>query len=116
MRGIENFFYNDKFYSDIEEFMLDLEIDEETIEDAADFYRCKFGQLEPLFVLDADWILERIDEERFSENQNDKEYKKIEEALSQIDFAKVNEKIPQMWYESYEKFEITKADLYEALN
>lgn len=110
-----NFFYNDQFYSDIEEFMIDLEIDEESIESMPDVYRCKKAQEEPLFVLNADWILERIDEDRFSENNNEREFQKIEEALKLIDFAKVNEKIPKLWYESYEKFEITKADLYEAL-
>ena len=95
--------------------MIDLEIDEESIESMPDFYKCKKAQLEPLVVIDAEWILERIDEERFSENNNEKEYDKIKEALSIIDFSKVNEKIPKLWYESYEKFEITKADLYEHL-
>ncbi len=111
----KNFFYEDKFYSDIEEFMIDLEIDEESIESAHDFYRCKKAQLEPLVVFDAEWILERIDEERFSENNNEREYEKVKEALSLIDFSKVNEKIPKLYYESYEKFEITKADLYQNL-
>jgi len=112
---MENFFYAGKFYSDIEELMEDLEIDEETIESMPDFYQCKKGKLEPLVELDAEWILERIDEERFSEDNNEREYERINEALSSVDFAKVNEKIPKMWYESYEKFEITKADLYEHL-
>lgn len=69
---MENFFYEDKFYSDIEELMIDLEIDEESIESMPDFYKCKKGQLEPLVVIDAEWILERIDEERFSENNNER--------------------------------------------
>ena len=114
-KRIENFFYNDKFYDDIEAFMIDLDIDEETIESMSDFYICRRGKLEPLFVLNADWIIDRIDEERFSEDNNENEYKKVVEALNQIDFTKVNEKIPKLWYESYELFEITKADLYQAL-
>lgn len=112
---MENFFYDNEYYSDIEEFMIALEIDEQNIESVPDFYRCRKGKLEPIVKLDADWIAERIDEERFSDVGHESEYDKIIEALKDVDFSKANEKIPKMWYESYEKFEITKADLYEAL-
>ncbi len=110
---MENFFYEDKFYSDIEEFMIDLEIDEESIESMPDFYKCRKSSLEPIFKLDADWIMERIDEERCSEDGN--ELEKIEKLLKEVDFSKFNDNCPKLYYPTREKFEITKADLYEAL-
>ncbi len=112
---MENFFYYSKFYSDIEELMIDLEIDEESIESMPDFYLCYKSKCEPIVQFDADWMLERIDEERFTEERFEKESEKIHKLLSEIDFSKINEQIPKVYYESFEKFEITKADLYEHL-
>jgi hypothetical protein len=110
---MENFFYEDKFYSDVEELMIDLEIDEESIESMPDFYKCYKSSFEPIFELDADWVLERIDEERQSEDGE--ELDKIQQLLKQIDFSKFNEQCPKLYYPTREKFEITKADLYAVL-
>lgn len=109
-----NFFYNDKFYEDIPDFMEDLEIDEETIEQCRDSYVVKLGELQPILKLDSEWIIDRIDEERFTENGD--EIEKLEDILKKyIDFDKVNSMIPKLWYETYKKVEITKADLYSYL-
>jgi hypothetical protein len=109
-----NFFYNNIFYEDIPAFMEDLEIDEETIDQCRDSYSIKLGELQPIIKLDTEWILDRIDEERFTENGD--EVEKLEDILKKyIDFDKVNSMIPKLWYETYKKVEITKADLYSYL-
>lgn len=109
-----NFFYHDKFYDSVEELMIDLEIDETNIEDQPDFIKVTEAELQPIFKLNADWICERIDEERFTEDGD--EIEKIEDALNKyIDFDKVNQMIPKLWYPTRNKLEITKADLYQAL-
>lgn len=108
-----NFFYNDRFYTDIEELMLDLEIDEENIEEADDFYVCFEAKLEPMFKLDENFIIDNINEERFTEDGN--EIERIEKLIKETDFSEFNSKVPKLWYETRIKFEITKADLYEHL-
>jgi hypothetical protein len=108
-----NFFYNDTFYESIEDFMEDQEIDEENIEDQPDFIKVHEAKLEPVFELSSDWIGERIDEDRFSENGD--EVDKIKKVLDQIDFKKINSEIPKLWYSIGRKLEISKVDLCEAL-
>jgi hypothetical protein len=93
--------------------MEELEIDEETIESAPDFVTCYPAELEPIVKLSPDWILDRIDEERFTEDGND--HDKVYELLSKIDFSAFNESCPKLYYPTGRKFEITKADFYEAL-
>ncbi len=111
-----NFFYNEKFYESIEDLMEDLEIDEENIEDAPNFFQCYESSLEPIFQLSTDWILDRVDEERFSEDDSENgDYNKLKKLLDTLDFQEINSKIPKLYYQSYKKFEITKVELYEAL-
>ncbi len=110
---MNNFFYNSKFYSDIEEMMIDLEIDEETIEDQPDSFICYKSSHEPILKLNADWIIDRIDEERFTEEG--REIEKLEKLLKEIDFSIFNDQCPKLFYATRQKFEITKADLYETL-
>ena len=112
---MENFFYSDKFYSDLGELMDDLDLyEDEDVSKLPDDYSldCKYSELEPIVTLSADWIGERIDEERFTEDGD--EIEKIEKILSaNIDFEKVNSLMPKLYYESIEKFKITKADMVE---
>lgn len=110
---MENFFYDDKFYPDLGDLCDDLDLDEEKIAALPDDWQIKVFEtsLEPIVVLSADWILDRIDGERFSENdESDKVYK----LLQQIDFKLVNEKMPKLYYCEYRKsFAIKKTDLIE---
>ena len=89
---MENFFYNDTFYSDLGELMDDFDFyEEEDVLKLPDNYSldCKSSSLEPIVNLSADWISERIDEERFTEDGN--EIEKIEKILSaNIDFDKLS--------------------------
>lgn len=112
---MENFFYSDKFYSDLGELMDDLDYyEEEDVLKLPDDYSldCNVSRLEPIVTLSGDWIAERVDEERFTEDGD--EIEKISKVLStNIDFEKVNFLIPKLYYESREKFKITKADMLE---
>ena len=65
--------------------------------------------------LSANWITERIDDDRFSENNVDSEIDKIEKALNgNIDFEKINALIPKLYFvDRRNKFKITKKDLLE---
>lgn len=50
----EPFFYEDRFFESVEDFLIYLEIDQENIEDANDFYKCYMADLEPIFKLSTD--------------------------------------------------------------
>lgn len=110
---MENFFYDDEFYTNIGHMMDDQDIDE-TMEGIDDQWEieCVEGKLEPLVTLSVDWIMDRIDEERYTENgtESEKVYKLLKEHL---DVTKVNELMPKLWYETRKKFTITKQDLID---
>jgi len=109
---MENFFYEDNFYSEIGDLLMDLDIDEDDIPELPEDWEITVHEssLEPLVTLSVDWIMDRINEERFSEEGN--EYDKIHKIISDsIDFIAINEKIPQMYYPTKKTFKITKADL-----
>jgi hypothetical protein len=113
---MENFFYSNKYYSDLDELLDDLDLSEDGISELPDDYLldCRRANLEPIITLSVDWIGDRIDEERFSEDAD--EVEEIQKILSSnIDFEKINSLMPKLYYESREKFKITKADLIEYL-
>jgi len=109
---IEVFVYNDKFYYEIGDLLDDYDIENpQDIEDDMSFtiYPC---QLEPLVTLSADWIMDRIDEERFSE-EGDESEKVADTLLKYIDFEKVNSMMPKMYYPIGPKYILTKKDIIE---
>lgn len=110
---MENFIYEDNFYRDLGELMDNLEIEDEQVASLADDWSVEVreARIEPLLELSVDWIMERIDEERFSEEGNESD--KVENALKLINFEAVNKAMPKMWYESVNKFEIKKKDLLD---
>ena len=86
---MENFFYNDNFYSDMESFIHEIFEDESEIAELEDdkLFLCKGSKLEPILKLSAEWIAERIDDDRFSENNSDGEIEEISEILEKnIDY------------------------------
>lgn len=93
--------------------MDNLEIEDEQVASLADDWSVEVreARIEPLLELSVDWIMERIDEERFSEEGNESD--KVENALKLINFEAVNKAMPKMWYESVNKFEIKKKDLLD---
>ena len=119
-RFMENFFYKNDFYTDLEDFIEKVFDDESEIADLDNdkLYLCKGSKLEPILSLSAEWIAERIDDDRFSENNSDGEIEEISEILeSNIDYEKINSLMPKLYYENYkDKFTITKQDLLDAVS
>ena len=120
-RFIENFFKDRDFYTDLEDFIDRVfNGEKEQIEDLEDdvIFNCKGSKLEPILSLSAEWIAERIDDDRFSENNNENEVEKIMKVLSgNIDFDKINTLFPELYYENYkDKFTITKQDLLDKIS
>ena len=119
-RFIENFFEDGEFYTDLEDFIYKVFDGEENqvreLEEDAVF-ECKGSKLEPMFYFSPKWITERIDDDRFSENNSDDEFEKITKILIEnIDFKKIVDLLPKLYYENYkDKFTITKQDLLDAL-
>lgn len=116
----ENFFYQDEYYSTIDDFMDELfSNDKEHVATLADNkeFVCNTSKLSPIWQFDADSITESIDDERFSERNVDDEFRSISKILSDnIDFENINSLIPKLYYPSKETFVITKKDLLDWFN
>ena len=119
-KGFEKFFFNYNFFFYFESFFFQNFDDESEIAELDDdkLFLCKGSKLEPILKLSAEWIAERIDDERFSENNNENEVEKIMKVLSgNIDFDKINALLPKLYYENYkDKFTITKQDLLDKIS
>ncbi len=116
---MENFFVDDYFYREIEDLVEELFYgDEEEIEELPDDYELEAVEsiLEPIVQLNGEWITEKIDSDRFSEDWADDEVSKIMKILNaNIDWDKINKEIPSLYYETRNKFFITKTDLLDAI-
>lgn len=83
-----------------------------------DDYKLKIGDcnLEPMFELDASALAEILvdnNSDRCSEDGD--EFETIQKALSEcVDFKKLSEMIPKLWYLNGKEAELTKADLLDA--
>lgn len=112
---MENIFHNDIFFSSGDELLEWIEDNEEcTIEELPEDYIIEINNsdYEPVFKIDIDWIIDRIPEERYSEDGVEREIDKISKALSEcIDFDKLNSMIPRLHYSQYKAVKLTKADL-----
>lgn len=113
---MENFFVDDKFYSDMDSLMNDLDLfEEQDVEDldgTVFTVECFQSSLEPLVTLSYDWILDRVNEERFPED-NDRINNEFTKAIEAIDFDKVNSLMPKLYYPTRKKFTLTKEDFLE---
>lgn len=110
---MENFFYEDEFYADLEDLMIAFEFDEDLANVPDDWsVTCMYGVLEPVFQLSPEWIVDRVDEERFSEDGDERErlYKVLGD---KINYDDINAAIPKLWYPKGDKFTITKKDLQD---
>lgn len=114
----ETFFIDDVFYASIEEYIHDLA--ETFLPENFDenFLQIVNGsKLEPIIKLNLEGLSEQLfdcNEERYGEDP-DERIKEIEKALSTIDFKKINEKMPKMWYATKDTYLITAADIEEDL-
>ena len=120
---MENFFVEDKFYTDFDSFIEDhfeeweedklLQEAKELEDDWA--VKATEAELQPIVTLSPTWISERIDDERWPED-DDRISNKVSVALDTIDYAKVNSMMPQLYYGTRKKFTITKQDVINYLN
>jgi hypothetical protein len=115
---MENIFYNDHFFNDLTELLEYEEIEKEEIEEKTDdyFIEVGVGELEPIIKFDVNHFIEYtfdMNEERFPEDA-DEMLEKIAKVLEEnIDFAKLNELMPKLYYDSG-PVKIFKSELLEA--
>ena len=114
---MEHFFYDDTFCSDLEDLANVFDIDEDNVNELKDDWlvRVELSDLEPIYNVDADnlcQLLADANEDRLSEDF-DEEAKVLKALKETIDFGKLKEALPKLYYPN-NKFEtITKADLVE---
>ena len=114
---MEHFFYEDTFCSDLEDLANVFDIDEDNVNELKDDWqvRVELSDLEPIFNVDADNLCQLhadANEDRLSEDF-DEEATVLKALKETIDFEKLKEELPKLYYPN-NKFEIiTKADLVE---
>jgi len=118
---MENFFIDDKFYTNIEELLEDLEI--ETIDEIPETYseRAESASLEPISEgITHDYLVDTIFsylEDRMPEDYTEKFEAKIINAIKEaIDIEKINSLMPKLWYGNNQFFTITREDLISYLD
>ena len=109
---MENFFYNDKFYSDLGELCDDLDLDDKAITELPDDWSIEAteSKCEKIAVITPRFISQAIDDDRWPED-DDNIYRKVIKALEIIDFAAVNSAMPDLYYDTHKPFAITKANI-----
>jgi DNA-directed RNA polymerase specialized sigma subunit len=117
---MEHFFYEDTFCSDLEDLARIFDIDEDNVNELKDDWQVKveLSDLEPIFKIDAETLCQLLadaHEDRLSEDSN--EEAKVLKALKEvIDFDKLKNALPKLYYPN-NKFEtIKKSDLVEWLS
>ena len=114
---MEHFFYDDTFCSDLEDLANVFDIDEDNINELKDDWQVKveLSDLEPIFDVDAEKLCQLLadaNEDRLSEDFNE-EANVLKALKESIDFNKLKDALPKLYYPN-NKFEtITKADLVE---
>lgn len=115
------FFIEDQFYSSIEDYLIDHELEKEDVEKLPDDFKLEVMDTSlPIFVLKEHFVVDAIVqctdsfEERFPED-SDKVFVDIKEAIKQsIDMEKLNSLLPKLWYPIDKTVTITKEDLLDA--
>jgi hypothetical protein len=108
------YYYNENFYDEIREIIEDYDFDSFPDDEILKVENCT---LEPIITLTAELIADCLEnhlEERHSELDAENELKQIIATLKRnIDFDKLNNDMPELWYPNgtFERF--TKAELIE---
>jgi len=114
---MEDFFLDDNFCSDLGDLANIYDIEEDNVNDLKENWIAKveLSDLEPIFDIDAEklcQILADSNEDRLSEDFT--EEKTILQALKEsIDFEKLKESLPKLYYPNGKVEIITKSDLVE---
>lgn len=121
---MENFFDDDRFYSNLEDYISD--VFDWGDGDGSDMVKnlpknwsvkVELSDLEPMFPVNSDGLCDLYGEayeDRGSEDGD--EYERVKEAFDQcIDFEKLNSMIPKLYYPNNKYETITKQDLLDIL-
>jgi hypothetical protein len=116
---MKNFFVEEKFYPDLDSLCHDLSIGIESINHLSENWQLKveLSDLEPIFNVDADnlcQLLADANEDRLSEDF-DEEAKVLKALKETIDFEKLKEALPKLYYPNNTFQTITKADIVNFL-
>ena len=114
---MEHFFYDDTFCSDLEDLANIFDIDEYNVNDLKDDWviKVELSDLETIFNVDAGnlcQLLADANEDRLSEDF-DEEANVLKALKESIDFNKLKELLPKLYYPNGKFETITKADLVE---
>lgn len=102
-------YYNYNHYTDIQALAEELS-DDGSLNEIENDIEVEETNLEPMFQFDANSITDNLDEERMSEDGD--EVDEIRELIKKhVDFTKVNELMPKLWYPNGKKYKITKQQL-----
>ena len=115
---MEHFYRSGEFYSDLSDYIESKGLSEQGINNLPEDFKLevKCSYEERLITFTPSLILSMIDEERFSEAEQEYEAEKILKALEEcVDFEKLNSKIPTMLYEGNDKHYFTKQDFLDAI-
>jgi hypothetical protein len=109
---MENFFYNDKFYSDLGELCDDLDLDDDAIAALPDDWSIEAteSKCEKIANITPQFIAQAIDDVRWPED-SDNVFDKVIKALKGIDYAAINAAMPELYYDTEKPFSIEKSDL-----
>lgn len=121
------FFIEDRFYTDISDFLCSYDNEELFDEDDPEklskdiqedwTQEIELTTLEPMFEVkpsDVDYMVDLLienNEDRVGEDDNSEEIKKA--ILAGMDFDKINAAIPRLWYPNGQLVTITKQDLID---
>jgi hypothetical protein len=107
----ENFFYNDTYYHNLEDLASDCE---DMMKEVSDDEEIEIGLSDeaPIVQLSPSWILDRINEDAFCEDTYERDSEKIKKILEKnIDFQKLNEEIPKLFYGNNKTLKIRIGEL-----
>jgi len=112
---MENFFYDDNFCSGIKDLTRVFDIDKDNVNQLKDNWQVKveLADLEPIFKVDADSLCQLLadaNEDRLSEDF-DEEARIIKALKETIDFDKLKDALPKLYYPNNNFQNITKVDL-----
>lgn len=116
---MENFFIEDRFFSNFEDLLDYIDVEVEELEDDWSI-KIELSELEPMVKLNEDDLVELItdaNEDRFAEDNRESEYRNIREAIKlAFDLEKFNNHIEKYYYPTGHYKTITKQDLLDFTN
>lgn len=116
---MENFFYNDEYYRNVYHLAKSLNINKSNVNDLDVYWsiEVELADLEPIFNVDADSLCQLLadaNEDRLSEDYVE-ELRVLIALQESIDFEKLRELLPKLYYPNGKYGYITKDDLVNIL-